>query len=137
MATMASFVLADGQTTPTNHTFVPVSNYNGLFVWEEKNVDAAVGNRKITMSLRNPQGKPAVYKAIIKIWNPKLDVTSPSTATGYQPAPRVAYSLSSTHEVLIPERSALADRKDSTAFAKNLYAQSVLTDLLNELVTPI
>jgi hypothetical protein len=137
MAAMANIVLNDGQGTPAAHTFVPVSNYNGVFVWEEKNADAAVGNRRITMSLRPPVNGSAVYKAVFKILNPKLEVTSPSTSSGYQPAPKVAYSVAATYEELIPERSALADRKDSTAFSKNLFAQSALTDLLNDLVTPI
>ena len=134
---MANIVLADGQATPANHTFVPVSNFNGLFTWEELNPDASVGNRRITMSLRPPVNGSLNYKATIKVWNPKLEVSGPSTSTGYQPAPKVAYTLACTMDVTIPQRSALADRKDETAFMMNILGNGFATDLLNNLVTPL
>lgn len=137
MAAMANIVLADGQGTPANHTFVPVSNFNGLFTWEELNADASVGNRRITASLRPPSQGSLNYKATIKVWNPKLEVTSPSTSTGYQPAPKVAYTIACTMDITIPQRSALADRKDETQFMRNLLAENQITDILNNLVTPI
>jgi hypothetical protein len=134
---MTNIVLSDGQASPVSHTFVPVSNTNGIFTWEELNADASVGNRRITMSLRNPVNGSPNYKAVIKVWNPKLEVSSPSTSSGYQPAPKVAYTVATEVNVSIPQRSALADRKDETAFVKNLYATTVTMDLLNNLVTPV
>lgn len=137
MAAMSNIVLTDGQASPASHTFVPVSNFNGVFTWEELNADASVGNRRITASLRTPNNGSLNYKATLKVWNPKLEVTSPSTSTGYQPAPKVAYTLAATIDVTIPQRSALADRKDETAFMVGLLGNSQITDILNNLVTPI
>ena len=137
MAAMANIVLADGQATPANHTFVAVSNSNGLFIWEELNPDASVGNRRISASLKQPANGSVNYKATIKVWNPKLEVSSPSTSTGYQPAPKVAYMLACTMDVTIPQRSALADRKDETAFMTNILQNSQIIDILNNLVTPL
>jgi hypothetical protein len=136
MAAMADIVLADGQASPANHTFVPVSNVNGIFTWEELNADASVGNRRLTASLRRATSQNPNYKAELKVWNPQLEVTSPSTATGYQPAPKVAYALSAIITVVIPERSATANRKDETAFMANLLANSQIKSILNDLVTP-
>lgn len=136
MPAMADIVLADGQASPANHTFVPVSNENGIYTWEELNADAAIGNRRLTASLRRATSKNPNFKAEIKVWNPKLEVTSPSTMTGYQPAPKVAYAVSAIINVVIPERSALADRKDETAFMANLLGNSQIKSILNDLVTP-
>lgn len=137
MAAMANIVLPDGQATPANHTFVPVSNFNGLFIWEELNADSAVGNRRLSASLRPPTNGSLNYKAQIKVWNPKLEVSSPSTSSGYQPAPKVAYTVACTMDITIPQRSALTDRKDETAFMMNLLGNSQIMDILNNLVTPL
>lgn len=134
---MSNIVLADGQATPVDHTFVPASNVSGVYTWEEKNADASVGNRRITASLKSPSGGSLNYKAVIKLWNPKLEVTSPSTSSGYQPAPKVAYTVASEVHVNIPQRSALADRKDSTAFVYGLLNTTVMKSLLNDLTTPV
>lgn len=134
---MSNIVINDGVATPVAHTFVPVSNTNGIFTWEELNADAAVGNRRITMSLRGPVNGSPNYKAVVKIWNPKLEVTSPSTSSGYQPAPKVAYSIAGDETRTIPQRSALADRKDSTAFARNLSSNAQYISLMNDLTTPV
>ncbi len=136
MAALADIVLNDGQATPAAHTFAVVSNVNGVQTYEELNPDASVGNRRITLSLRPPVNGSVNYKATLKIWNPKLEVSSPSTSSGYQPAPKVAYTVACTMDITIPQRSALADRKDETAFMKNLLSNAQVTDILNNLVAP-
>lgn len=136
MAAMANIVLADAAATPVNHTFVPTSSKNGVFVWERKNVDAAIGNERITMSLTAPRNGGLNYKAVIKQWLPVLEVTSPSTGTGYQPAPKVAYNCVSEASFSIPQRSALQNRKDITKMFALLLQQSVVLSLLNDLEEP-
>jgi len=136
MAAKANIVLADDQGTPVNHTFVPSGFENGVDIWEEKNVDAAVGNRRITASLSPPKQGATDYKAVIKLWNPQLEVTSPSTSTGYQPAPKVAYNCIAEVRVSLPARSSLQNRKDTSKMVGNLLLQQVMKDLLNDLVPP-
>jgi hypothetical protein len=52
-----------------------------------------------------------IYKVTAKLDLPTLEVTSPSTGTGIQPAPTKAYSCQANLEFLIPERSTLAERQ--------------------------
>lgn len=134
---MTDLVLADGQTPPVSHVFTAVTNVGGVFTWEELNPDAAVGNRRITMSLRQPTNGSSNYKATIKVWNPKLEVTSPSTSSGYQPAPKVAYTVACTMDVTLPQRSARTVRLDEHAFMVNVLNTVVAYDLLVDFVTPI
>lgn len=136
MAAKANIVLADAQGTPVNHTFVPSGFKDGVDVWEEKNVDASVGNLRITASLANPTQGGSDYKAVIKFWNPQLEVTAPSTATGYQPAPKVAYNCIAELRVNLPARSSLQKRKDTSKMMGNLILSSAMQDLLNDLVPP-
>lgn len=132
---MDNIVLADGQGTPANHTFVPESAVGNVFSWIEQNADAAVGNRRITASL--VKGANATdYKATLKLWNPVLEVISDGGSSGYQPPPKVAFTLAMTVIFNIPARSALATRKDSTAFGKNLLNDATVKAILNDLVVP-
>jgi len=67
------------------------------------------------------------YRIVAKVTVPTLEQTSPSTSTGIQPAPSVAYNLIGNVEFVIPERSTLAQRKDLLAYVKNLMANAVVT----------
>jgi hypothetical protein len=100
-------------------------------------VDAAVGNYRITMSLKSPAKTTTAYKAVIKMWIPQLEVTAGSTETGYQAAPKVAFRCISESHFELPERSGLAIRKDSSALFANLLDHATVKSLLNDLVTPI
>jgi hypothetical protein len=64
---------------------------------------------------------------------PVLEVTSPSTATGIQPAPTKAYDLLCNVEVVLPERSSLQERKDAFAYLKNFLANAVFTSAVQDL----
>lgn len=133
---MTSIVLADGKASPANHTFVVVSNLNGVVTWEEQNPDAKTGNRRITASLLPPKGAVKDYKVIWRMWNPTLETLSPSPASSYLAAPKVAYVCSDYVTSNIPERSSLAERKDNRALLANLMDDAVFIDTMNNLAAP-
>jgi hypothetical protein len=56
-----------------------------------------------------------------------MEVTSPQTGTGIQPAPTVSFILRSKTEFWIPERATLAQRKDLLAYTKNGLANGIVT----------
>jgi hypothetical protein len=64
---------------------------------------------------------------------PVLEVTSPSTGTGIQPAPTVAYILRFNGEFILPERADLQGRKHILAYAKNTLAHALVTALVQDL----
>jgi hypothetical protein len=130
---MGNIVLADGQTTPANHTFVLESYKNGVYSYVELNANAAVGSRRLTYSLQKGDGA-AEYKATVKFWNPVLEVVSDGGTSGYEPPPKVAYYEASSHVFNIPARSSTAVRKDSSAFAANLLDNTVIRTMLNDLI---
>jgi hypothetical protein len=128
MSAIAALTLADGQASPVNHTFSPVKvDAAGVAKWVDRVGGIALGYPTITMSVREPSKGSRNFKVTRKIVIPVLEVTSPSTATGIQPAPTLAYNLIQNTEWVLPERSTLAQRKDLIAFAKNFDANAVLT----------
>lgn len=129
MAAIANIVINDGKATPVAHTFAPVtsSDPNGVAVWTDRATGIAVGFPVITMKLRSPSKGSRNYKLTSKVKLPVLNVTSPSTGTGIQPLPSVAYNIEANIEFVMPQASLLADRKDFFAFVKNFMANAVWT----------
>lgn len=128
MTAIAALTLADGQTTPVNHTFNPVNiDQAGVAKWADRSGGIALGFPVVTFSLRNPSKTSRNYKVSAKVVIPVLEVTSPSTSTGIQPAPTLAYNMTATIDMVLPERSSLLQRKDLLAYAKNTLNDAVLS----------
>lgn len=128
MTAIATLTLADGVATPVNHTFSPVNiDQAGVSKWADRSGGIALGFPVVSFSIRPPLKGSRVYKLMAKVVCPVLEVTSPSTATGIQPAPTKAYDLTASVEMTLPERSTLAQRKDLLAFVKNYLANAVIT----------
>lgn len=128
MTAIASIVLADGQATPVNHTFAPVTiDRAGIAIYNDRASGIALGYPQLTLFVRQPVKGSRAVKVVGKVVTPILEVTSPSTATGIQPAPTKAYDLLFNFDFVLPERSTLLQRKDILAFAKNLLANANIT----------
>lgn len=133
MSAIAALTLADGASTPVTHTFTPVNVKDGVAKWQDKVGGISVGFPTITFSLREPSKATRASKMTVKVVFPVLEVTSPSTSTGIQPAPTKAYDLMCNIEMVLPERSAQQDRKHLAAFVKNFLATSVITSAVADL----
>jgi len=133
MSAIAPLTLADGQATPANHTFNPVNvDSNGVAKWADRSGGIALGYPVVTVSLRQPSSSSRSYKIVAKVVTPVLDISSPSTSTGIQPAPSKAYDLIGTLEFVLPERSTLQQRKDLLAYTKNVLANSAMTSAIQD-----
>jgi len=128
MTAIAALTLNDGATTPVAHTFNPVNIDNaGVARWADRIGGIAIGFPIVSVSLRQPTSGSRSFKLAIKVVVPTLEITSPSTGTGIQPAPTKAYDCLFSGEMVLPERSTLQQRKDLLAFVKNFMANAVIT----------
>lgn len=131
MSAIASMSISDGQSTPVVHTFAPVGiDQASVAKWADRSGGIALGFPVVSQSLRSPSKASRNYKLTIKVAVPVLEVTSPSTATGIQPAPTLAYSLIANVDVTLPERSTVAQRKDLAAYLRNYLANAVVTNAI-------
>lgn len=127
MSAIAAIVINDGQTTPVAHTFNPVTiDSMGVAKWADRSGGISIGFPTLTYSLKSPTKGSTSYKLAAKVVLPVLEQTSPSTATGIQPAPTVAYNLIASIDLVLPERSVLLDRKNLIAFARNYLANAAV-----------
>lgn len=133
MSAIAPLVLADGQATPVNHTFNPVNiDSAGVAKWADRSGGIALGYPVVTLSSRQPTAQSRNYKVTAKVVVPVLDITSPSTGTGIQPAPSKAYDVWCNIDFVLPERSTLQQRKDILAYVKNFLANANLSAAITD-----
>jgi len=126
MTAIAAMTLADGQATPSNHTFSPVDIKDGVAKWADRSGGIALGFPAVSFSMRQPVKGSRNFRLTMKVALPVLEATSPSTSTGIQPAPTKAYDLLFSGEFVLPERSTLAQRNDLLAYVKNFLANSAV-----------
>lgn len=104
----------------------------GVARWVDRAVDAtynpngvAIAYPALTLSVRRPTKVSRLYRVTAKLALPALDVTSPSTATGIQPAPSLAYVCQCVMEFMLPERSTGAERARLFSYVRSLFATTI------------
>lgn len=135
MPAIGNVVINDGAATPLAHTYAPAGISGPIAYYADRSGGIPVGYFTLDISLRPPsaQSVEKMYLATFRIKTPILEQTSPSTATGIQPAPTVGYTPIAELKFWLPERSTLQNRKDLRAFAKNLLADAVVTAVVENL----
>jgi hypothetical protein len=83
----------------------------GVAKWVDKSGAYPIGWPSFSMSVRPPVKTSRVTRVFAKYVSPTLEVTSPSTSSGIQPAPTKAYDAICNIEFVLPERMTLAERE--------------------------
>lgn len=141
MPALAPVTINDGAATPVAHNFTPTNVNEGVATWHDRVSGIAIGYPRIATSLKFPSTPKSngastsdrVIRANIKVVLPILEVTSPSTGTGIQPAPTKAYDLTFNGEFILPERSSTQNRKDIAALVRNYLATTVVASVVQDL----
>jgi hypothetical protein len=104
----------------------------GVYRWVDRAIDAtwnplgvALLYPVVTLSVRRPSKASRIYRITAKLYLPTGDVTSPSTATGIQPQPSIAYACQCVMEFMVPERSSAVERARLFSYARSLMATTI------------
>lgn len=134
MAALAPIIIAD--SIPANRTFSPVNiDAAGVAKLADRSSGIAIGFPVLTLSLRSPTSGSRNYKVVGKLVIPTLEATSPSTATGIQPAPTKAYDSMGTFEFVLPERSTPVERNNLLALMRSALANVNVTNAVQTFET--
>lgn len=137
MPAFGNIVINNGAATPVAKTYKPVNiDQSDVSHLAETSGGIPIGYGRLSFSLRQPNvtlkagsnSYGGMYKILLKFEIPTLEVTSPSTGSGLQPAPTVAYVTMAKLEFMIPARATELERKDILAYAKNILAHQISTD---------
>jgi hypothetical protein len=128
----SNIVLADAQGTPVNHTFIPIGrDSKGIYWFEDQSQANAIGFWKVSVELVRP-GTPSASQSSegrtirvkIGLHEPLLETVSNNTVAGIAPAPTVSYVPRAFTDYVMPERSALLDRKNLRKMNASLQADA-------------
>lgn len=134
MAFRANVTLTDAAGTPVNHVFKPTGSQGSeTIIWRDSTQTVFAGQFVLTCGQRLADKKTKTTKVTWKLETPILEQTSPSTSTGIQPAPTVAYTPLVKIEFVLPDRMSLQERKDLQAMVRDLTDEAILTSQVQDL----
>lgn len=129
---LAATELTTSATVADDKTFDPEGFVApGVARWVDRSLSTtnptgvAIGYPSVTLSVRSPTKASRMYKITVKLDLPTLDVTSPSTMSGIQPAPSRAYSCQAILEVMLPERSTAVERAALLSYFRSLFVTTI------------
>lgn len=140
MPGLSNVVLNDG--IPVARTYKPVNiDPQGVAHYNDTASGVPLGFGRLSISLKVPasslspgsNSKSTVYRARLKLEIPTMEVTSPATGSGIQPAPTVSHTTLFNGEFVLPSRGSLQERKDILALAKNLLTHALATSVVVDL----
>ena len=118
--------LTTSATVGVDSTLSPEGiNPQGVSAWVDRSGGIAIGYPRMTLSVRPPTKASRIYRVTAKLVLPTLEQTSPSTATGIQPAPTKAYDCTCVLEFFLPERSTLAERQKLFSQVASLFVRTI------------
>ncbi len=136
----SNIALSDAQATPVIHTFVPAGrDSDGRYWFIDQSQSNAIGFWRISVREKFPPApRPGEtvsgrnYRVEIALHEPVLE-TAGTSSTGYTAQPRVAYIPRVMTDYIIPEQSALLDRKNIWKMNYNLLQNAQLQVIVESL----
>lgn len=139
MPAISPIVINDAAATPLSHIFSVakqgLQGFDSVAEFEDRVVNSGipVGFYKVSMNFSRPNKARKTYRVTLKLSTPKLETLSNSTVSGIMPAPTVSYTPMVEITFVVPERSALQDRKDLRTLTANLLASSQVVAAIEQL----
>lgn len=134
MAARGNITLTDAESTPINRVYKPSQNRPGdPLSWRDSMQTIYAGQAKLTLVQRMADAKAKTTKVQWRLETPILEQTSPSTSTGIQPAPTVAYIPLVELDFVLPDRATLQDRKNLLSMVRDLIDEAIVTSQVHDL----
>lgn len=125
MPQLAALTLADGQNTPVNRTFSPVTSNGQKAEWSEKSSGIPSGFQGITLEIRRPTTATGAHRAIFGMNLPVV-----ATVNG---VPTVVRFNTAKLELNFSSASSEQERKDTLAFVKNFLSNASVATAITTL----
>lgn len=132
MGAISTITLADGETTPVNHDFVPVRVDGDIASYLEKSNSAAIGWWPMQISLRAPvrsRNGASVYRCGLKLTIP---VVQTETINGVD-VPSVTRTLRANVELVLPTASTTQERDNLVTLVQNALGHAAFRDVAESL----
>jgi len=130
----STIIVADGKSTPVNHTLIPVRTLGLSQKWRENVTGVSpAAQTTLTMKVDGPNQKTGLNKVTMTMDIPVLEPVVGTEGTGVA-VPKVAFSDRVIVSFILPDRGTQAQRNDLLVMLKNLCSdaqvRSAIVDLL-------
>jgi hypothetical protein len=125
MPSASSITLADGQATPVNHTFDPLSVTPSQSLLVDKSSVTSGGMNQLIVGLDPSKSSRRTNRVSIRFNMPIEQTVSGVT--------EVAYTARFSADVILPDQMTQAERDDMGAFIKNALSDSVVNAIITDL----
>jgi len=129
MSAATSIIIADGQGTPVNHTFIPSSKDNASVSYQEKTTPHTAAGFYQLLIENNVKKNSPVIRQNISLAVP-IEVLQSDGTYKYDSTCRFSCTF------LVPVVATSSMRADLYAYAKNLLAHAVVQALVKDLDPP-
>jgi len=137
MATISNIVIADGQSTPVNHTFTPMKTVPPTYRNKADTSVPTIGQEMILFSMKEGTGADGLNRLKVTLKVPSLENNSTGVdSSGYAAPPKVAYFIIASAEFILPLRSTAAQRKNARVLLASLMYNSQLTEAVEDFAIP-
>lgn len=132
MGAIARITVKDGSATPVDVNYDPTTPSGNIITFQDRATGIIVGMPDLVIDQRPGNQKNGAQRTAVRTLRPTLEQTSPSTSTGIQPAPTLAYSHFVKTEMVSPIRGTRAERVDALARHINLLNHALVKAILTD-----
>lgn len=134
MTDIANIVIADGEDTPVNHTFIPVQQSPNAIYREDIADVPVLGQGLLNVSLTN---NAQIYKTRIVLEIPVMEEAVAQNTAGYTAAPKVAHTLRADIVLFAHARSTAQQRDNLITLVANAIVNAQVSGTYVSLVKPL
>lgn len=136
MSAIGVITINDGKTTPVAHTFNPFQTTPALYREAVAGL-ATIGQGRVSASARFSKASNGMNRVNLSLELPVLETAAANGSySGYIAGPGVAYTVTAKVDLILPNRSTEAERKDLRVLLTNLLGQAQMSDLIDKLQPP-
>lgn len=116
--------------------FDPFSTSNDSAVWRNTSGGVPIGYSTVSITKKEPQNANGVFRVRLTVNVPTLESVLGATASGFAPAPTLAYSEKANIEFLLPARCSLIERQKLLTLVQSALADAQITNAISDLAVP-
>lgn len=137
MSAIAPIVINDGKATPVAHTFNPLTSGDKASFREAVASLALVGQGRLGLLTKISPANNGMNRVQMKLELPVLETAAANGSwSGYVAGPGVAYTLTANVDMILPNRSTEAERKDLRTLLSNALLNALVTDAVDKIQAP-
>jgi len=136
MSAISAITVNDGKASPQAHTYTPWKTDPASYREAVGGV-AQIGQGRLTVTGKVTDKTAGMNRVTLKLELPVLETAAANGSfNGYIAGPGVAYTVTANVDLILPNRSSEAERKDLRTLLSNVLLNVNISDAIDKLQLP-